>query len=164
MMRILRHLFSGPWLVRHRFPKSALAKIEAEISKSETLHCGQLQFVIEPELHLFDLLRGTTARQRALEVFSQLRIWDTEHNSGVLIYLLLAERSVEIVADRGIHASVGEQSWQSICRQMEMRFQGGEFELGVIEGIRAITRLLHQHFPANGAQNPNELPDASVIL
>lgn len=150
--------------MRHFFPQSALANIAAEIGKSETLHLGELRFAVEPGLHLHDLLRGKTARQRALEVFSQLRIWDTEHNSGVLIYLLLAERGVEIVADRGIHARVGDESWQSICRQMQTRFQNSEFELGVIEGIRAITALLQQHFPTGGMHKSNELPDTPVIL
>lgn len=164
MLRILRHLFSGPWLVQRSFSRVTLAKIEAAIKQSESLHLGELRFVVEPGLHLLDLLQGKTAGQRALEVFSQLRVWDTEHNSGVLIYLLLAEHDVEIVADRGIHAKVGEAAWQAICQQMEQHFRGREFERGVIEGMKHITALLQQHFPANNNHNPNELPDAPIIL
>ncbi|GBG15510.1 uncharacterized protein NMK_3118 [Novimethylophilus kurashikiensis] len=163
-MRVLQHLFSGPWLVRRSFTASALSKIETAIQHSESSHLGELRFVVEPGLHLFDLLRGKSARERALEVFSQLRIWDTEHNSGVLIYLLLAERDVEIVADRGIHQRVGEGAWQAICKEMETRFKQQQFEQGAIEGIARITALLQQHFPADNNDNPNELPDAPLIL
>lgn len=164
MLRILRHLFSGPWLVQRSFSKAALTNIEEAIRKSESSHLGELRFVVEPGLHLLDLLRGKTASQRALEVFSQLRVWDTEHNSGVLIYLLLAEHDVEIVADRGIHAKVGEASWQAICHHMEQQFRDGEFEHGALEGIQRITALLQQYFPANNNHNPNELPDSPIIL
>lgn len=163
-MRFLRHLFSGPWVVRRVFPSQALSNIEAAIKQSERSHLGELRFVVEPGLHLFDLLCGKTARERSLEVFSQLRIWDTEHNSGVLIYLLLSEHDVEVVADRGIHARVGENQWQAICRHMESRFKKREFEQGVVEGLQQITALLQQHFPADNNPNPNELPDAPLIL
>jgi uncharacterized membrane protein len=128
------------------------------------LHGGELRFAVEPALPLAALLRKMTPRERAVQVFSQLKVWDTEYNSGVLIYLLLAERDVEIVADRGIHTKVGEAAWREICGQMERRFRRREFELGVLEGIRAITALLRQHFPTHENENPNELPDAPVIL
>jgi uncharacterized membrane protein YgcG len=164
IMRILKHLFSAPWQVRRCFSRAALQRIEAAIADSEHTHRGELRFAVESALPWLDLLRGLTARQRAVEVFSRLRVWDTEHNTGVLIYLLLAEHVVEIVADRGIHAKVGEQAWQSVCRQMEMRFRAREFELGVAEGIQAITALLRQHFPADDNDNPNELADAPIIL
>ncbi len=163
-MRILRHLFSGPWQVRQRFPKEAMHRIQAEITSSEHLHLGELRFAVEAGLHWHALLHRTTARARAIEVFSQLRIWDTEHNTGVLIYLLLADRNVEIIADRGIHAKVGEQIWSNICQAMEAHFRAGRFEQGVIEGIQAITAQLQLHFPADNDKNPNELPDAPVVL
>ncbi len=163
-MRIFKHLCCGPWLVHRRLPAAALKRIEAEIAASETLHRGELRFAVEPALPLAALLRNMTPRERAVQVFSQLRVWDTEHNSGVLIYLLLAERDVEIVADRGIHAKVGEAAWHSICKPMEQSFRQREFELGVLEGIGAITALLRQHFPTDENENPNELPDAPVIL
>ncbi|HWS16137.1 MAG TPA: TPM domain-containing protein, partial [Candidatus Methylomirabilis sp.] len=109
------------------------------------------------------LFRGHSARERAIDVFSLLRIWDTERNNGVLIYLLLADRDVEIVADRGIHAKVGTEGWETICRPMETAFRQGDFEGGVIRGIQAVTRHLVEHFPAAG-DDRNELPDNPVVL
>jgi hypothetical protein len=163
-MRTIRHLFSGPWQVHRRFPKAAMQRIQAEIASSESKHLGELRFAVEAGLHWHALLHRITARARAIEVFSQLRVWDTEGNTGVLIYLLLADRDVEIVADRGIHAKVGEQVWRDICLAMERHFRQNRFEQGVIEGIQAITAQLQLHFPADSHQNPNELPDAPVVL
>ena len=162
--RYFKHIFSGPWRVRRFFPKSSLKAIEAAIAASERTHLGELLFVVESALDLGDVRRGVTPRQRAVEVFSQSRVWDTEHNSGVLIYLLLAERRVEILADRGIHAKVGNAVWTDICRNMETLFRAGEFERGVIEGITAINQLLLRHFPARNRENPNELADAPIEL
>jgi len=140
-----------------------MSRIEAAIHQSESLHSGELRFAVEAGLDLPDLLSGTSAHERALQIFSQLRIWDTEHNSGVLIYLLLADNRVEIVADRGIHARVGTARWASICDAMQQKFRTNEFESGVLEGIVAITALLQQHFPAQ-RDNLNELPDHPVII
>ncbi len=133
-----------------------MANIEAAIQAAETRHMGELRFAVESGLDIHELWHGITPRQRAIEVFSQLRIWDTEHNSGVLVYLLLADRRVEIVADRGIHAKVGDEQWQAICREMEQHFRNGSFEQGVMQGITAISGLLQQHFPAHGT-HANEL-------
>jgi len=163
-MRILDHLLAGPWQVRQCFPQTAMQHIQAEIAGSENLHLGELRFAVEAGLHWRALLGKITPRERAVEVFSQLRVWDTEHNTGVLIYLLLAERQVEIVADRGIHAKVGNQVWNDICRAMERHFRQDRFEQGVVEGVQAITTQLQCHFPANPTANPNELPDAPVVL
>ncbi len=163
-MRVLKNLLAGPWQVHRHFPKAVMQRIQAEIKKSESLHQGELRFAVEAGLHWRPLLRGFTGRDRAIEVFSQLRVWDTEHNTGVLIYLLLADRDVEIVADRGIHARVGEKVWRDICHAMETHFRQGRFEQGVIEGVQAITAQLQLHFPATRNANPNELPDAPVVL
>lgn len=163
LTRFVKHMASGRWQVARRFPKHSMHAIEDAIRRSENTHMGELRFAVEAGLDWPDLLAGTSSRKRALEVFSRLRVWDTEHNSGVLIYLLLADRKVEIVADRGIHARVGEAGWSTICRDMEQKFRAGKFEDGVLEGIAAITALLQQHFPAQGA-NPNELPDYPVTL
>ena len=124
---------------------------------------GELRVVIEAALDWPTLWAGRSARERAIAVFSQLHIWDTEHNSGVLIYLLVAERKLEIVADRGIHARVGNAGWESICRDMERQFRSGHFEDGMLQGIAAISTVLQQHFPAQGSR-PNELPDSPAIL
>lgn len=152
-----------PWLVRRYFPRHALSAIERAIGQSELAHMGEIRFAVDASLDISQLLRGLNARERALEVFSQLRVWDTEHNSGVLIYLLFAERKVEIVADRGIHAKVGGAEWERICRMMEAAFRKGCFEEGVLAGIREITALLVKHFPALG-DNPNELPNTPAML
>ncbi len=152
-----------PWLVRRYFSRAVMARIEHAISESEALHNGEIRFAVESVLDLSPLLHGQDARQRAMEVFSQLRVWDTEHNSGVLIYLLLADRDVEIVADRGIHAKVGNAEWERICRQMEAAFHAGRFEEGVLAGMREVTALLVRHFPVK-TDNPNELSDQPVVL
>lgn len=151
------------WLVKRYFPRHVLAGIERAIGESEADHMGEIRFAVEAALDFWPLMRGKMARERALEVFSRLRVWDTEHNSGVLIYLLLADRDVEIVADRGIHAQVGDAQWQRICRMMEEDFRQGRFEQGVLAGIREISALLVRHFPAT-AVNPDELPDKPVVL
>jgi uncharacterized membrane protein len=140
-----------------------MRNIEAAVRDSERQHRGEIRFVVEAALHPLQLLHGITPRQRALELFAQLRVWDTEHNSGVLVYLLLADRDVEIVADRGIHGCVGSEGWQDICSQMEAAFRRGEFEAGAVVGITQIGKVLQRHFPA-GAANPNELPNTPVIL
>ena len=164
IIRFFRHLLRPPWWSRLTFPKRSLKVIEAAIADSEQLHLGELRFVIENTLDISELWHGVTARERAIEVFSRCRVWDTEQNTGVLIYLLLADHNVEIVADRGINAKVGAEVWAEICRNMENRFRAGEFERGAIEGIKAITELLQQYFPASGVDNPNELTDAPILL
>ena len=122
LSRILRHLFATMWSVRRAFPPSALDAIERTIGETEAMHEGQIRFAVEHALDLPQLLAGMSARARAVDVFSHLRVWDTEHNNGVLIYLLLADRDVEIVADRGIYLRVDE-GWEAICHRMEERFQ-----------------------------------------
>jgi len=163
MVRFLKHLTATRWQVARCLPKHSMEKIASAIKQSESSHMGELRFAVEAGLDWPELFTGISSRERALQVFSQLRVWDTEHNSGVLIYLLLADRKVEILADRGIHARVGDANWKAICHAMEKKFRSDEFERGVLEGIAAITALLQQHFPA---QEPgrNELPDYPVTL
>jgi uncharacterized membrane protein len=161
--RITRHLLQHHWRARQVFPQEVLDRIEQAIKQSETTHSGQVRFVVEGALDGRPLFRNQHARARALDVFSHLRIWDTAHNNGVLIYLLLADRDVEIIADRGIDAKVGAAGWEAICRAMEAEFASGQFEHGVTGGIAAVSRELAKHFPPAGA-HPNELPDAPVVI
>jgi uncharacterized membrane protein len=119
--------------------------------------------VVEGALDGAPLFRDQPARERALDIFSQLRIWDTAHNNGVLIYLLLADRTVEIIADRGIDAKVGAAGWAKICAEMEIDFKAGNFESGVIKGIAEVSRQLAIYFPKLGG-GVNELPDAPVVM
>jgi uncharacterized membrane protein len=162
-LRFGRHLVTDHWSARRAFPPVVMQRIGAAIAAGEALHCGQVRFVIEGALPMGQLVRGETPRERALEVFGRLRIWDTEENCGVLIYLLLADRDVEIVADRGIHRKVGDEAWQAICRGMETAFKERRYADGAINGIDAINSLLAHHFP-RAAAGPNELPDEPVVL
>jgi uncharacterized membrane protein len=162
--RIGRHLLQHHWRVRKVFPPTVLATIERAIKASEATHSGQIRFVVEGALDGAPLLRNQSARSRALDVFSHLRIWDTAHNNGVLIYLLLADRVVEILADRGIDAKVDAAEWKNICTMMEAEFGQGNFEAGVLKGIAAVTRQLAMHFPKHGGGDGNELPDAPVVM
>src|SRR5579871_860327 len=132
--RITKHLVEHHWRARRVFTPKVLAAIEAATKAGEVTHSGQVRFVVEGALDGKPLFRGQDARERALDVFSHLRIWDTEHNNGVLIYLLLADRNVEIIADRGINAKVGDANWERICSDMETAFSQGKFEAGVIGG------------------------------
>jgi uncharacterized membrane protein len=159
--RITKHLLMTHWQVNRAFPRQTLSAIEQAIKTSETAHVGEIRFAVEGALHSTPLFKGQSARERAIDVFSQMRIWDTEHNNGVLIYLLLADRAVEIVADRGIHAKAGSREWESICRKMEAAFKHAKYESGVISGIQAVTQHLMKHFPAD---ERNELPDKPVVL
>ena len=161
--RLFSHLFFLPGTYSRAFPASVLQAIEAEITASETLHNGELRFAIENTLPFRAMLRGMSGRTRALEVFSHLRVWDTEANSGVLIYLLLADHDIEIIADRGIAAQVDQREWDQIAKTMEQAFASGQFEQGALTGIRAITQLLARHFPPDD-NNPNELSNQPVLL
>jgi uncharacterized membrane protein len=161
--RIAKHLVEHRWRVRRIFPREVLALIEQAIKAGEATHSGQVRFVVEGALDGQPLFRGQPARERALDIFSHLRIWDTAHNNGVLIYLLLADRDVEIVADRGIDSKVGAAGWEKICKAMEADFRNGNFSAGVIKGIAAVSQELAAHFPKHGA-GPNELPDAPVVM
>ena len=163
LQRIVKHLLVTNGQVSRTFGRASLNKIEAAIKASEAEHTGEIRFAVEGGLDGAPLFKGQSARERAIELFSQLRVWDTQHNTGVLIYLLLADRAVEIVADRGIHAKVDAQEWSKVCRQMEAAFRQSNFEAGVLSGVQAVTRHLKQHFPFD-RQDRNELPDKPVVL
>ena len=159
--RALKHLFTPHWVALRAFPAPVLARIEQAVKSSERAHRGEIRFAIEGPLHLHHLRLAT--RQRAREVFAQLGVWDTAENSGVLIYVQLVDRRIEIVADRGIAAKVPQAEWDAICRGMEQAFKQNRFEAGALEAIQAATAILARHFPA-GAVNPNELPDRPAVL
>ncbi len=161
--RIGKHLLEHRWRVRRIFPPEALAVIERTIKEGEATHSGQVRFAVEGALDGKPLFKDQSARERALDVFSQLRVWDTAHNNGVLIYLLLADRDVEIIADRGIDAKVGAAGWEKICKAMESDFKAGNFAGGVVKGIQAVSQQLAAHFPRRRA-GPNELPDKPVVI
>ncbi len=140
-----------------------MKSIEEAIAESEKLHSGEIRFAVENSLEFFPLLKGASARERAIAVFSDLGIWDTELNNGVLIYLLLADHDVEIIADRGINKKVSMDEWEIICKKMEDSFRKGEFEQGVKDGIKEISKYLEMYFPPNG-NDRNELPNKPVVI
>jgi len=161
--RIVRHLAAPHWILHRAFPRGAFGRIEQAIKVSEARHDGELRFAVEAGIDLLPLLRGITPRHRAHEVFARLRVWDTEHNNGVLIYVQLIDRQIEIVADRGISAKVGEGEWGAICGRIREAFGKGRFEEGVLKGIDEISALLARHFPRRGGKT-DELPDKPVVL
>lgn len=163
IMRLVKHLFVPDWLAYRAFPDTVLRRIEQAIAASESRHGGQLRFVVEAALELPLLWRGKTARQRAAALFSELRVWDTEYNSGVLIYVQLHDRRVEILADRGISARVNQQDWDTICRRLEQAYGRGEYEAGTLAALDEVTALLQRHFPA-GPSDTNELPDRPLLI
>lgn len=157
------HLLTPRWWLRRRFPPASLAAITAAIEAAERQHAGEIRFAIETCLNLPDLRHADAGRRRALELFSQLRIWDTAGNNGVLIYVLLAGHSIHIVADRGFTGRVTAAEWAAACRLMEAEFRAGRFEAGAVAGVTAVSALIGRHFPPV-AGDRNELPDAPVII
>lgn len=164
ILRLIRHFLASYWQVKRQFPPSSLAVIKSAIQQAEGRHSGEIQFAIEAALSPAQLVRGMTAQERALEVFSLLRVWDTEHNNGVLIYVLLGDRAVEIIADRGIHTRTGGSSvWQRIIVTMQEAFAEGRFEAGAMNGIAGVAEVLGKHFPLRSG-NVDELPDDVALL
>ncbi|MBM2886174.1 TPM domain-containing protein [Chromobacterium amazonense] len=161
--RVWRHLSSTGWQARRQFPARQLARLERHIAESEQAHCGQLRFVVESALDWRAAWRGMSARQRALQWFGELRVWDTEENTGVLVYLLLAERRIEIIADRGINRRVPAQDWADICTAMQQAFAARDHVAGLELGLKRIHALLTQHAPRRGEPFVNELPDQVIV-
>lgn len=152
----------SPWRVRRAFPRAALLAIERAIEQSESAHDAELRFAVEGALGGARLLRGQSAAARALELFSMLRMWDTERRNGVLIYVLLADRAIEVVADRGARAAIDAAAWESVCRDMQAAFAAGRYGDGAVQGIRELSRHLGAHFPARAAGG--ELSNRPIVL
>jgi uncharacterized membrane protein len=163
LSRMFRHLSTTTAGGRRAFPPAALKAIQDAIAKGETVHRAEVRLVIEPALTMQAVLNGTTARERAVELFSDYRIWDTEENCGVLIYINLADHKVEIIADRGINRLVSAQDWQAICRTMTNGFARGVFHDSVIAALDQLNALLQSHFPEDGSST-NQLPNQPIML
>ena len=163
MSRLWRHFVTDRADVHRAFPKDEFDRIERAIAQGETRHSGQVCFAIEASVPLQRVWHRLSPRERALEIFGLLRVWDTESNDGVLVYVLLADRAVEIVADRGINARVGDAAWQTICHKIEAAFRDGRYADGVETGIAEISALLAQHSPRTGPGR-NEISDRPVVL
>jgi uncharacterized membrane protein len=161
--RVLRHLFAPS--VRRRFPEASLQRITAAIETGERGHTGEVCFAVEAALPLREVITGVGSRERATDVFARLRVWDTQANNGVLLYLLLADHAIEIVADRGLEGCVSPAQWQAVCRRIEGGLRGGDYEAAVLDGIAALSELVAGCFPRTGdADEPNELPDRPHLL
>ena len=164
--RILKHRWLDERDLARTLDDALLTRIEARVAASEKRHSGEIRVCAEAGLPLSYLWRGASARERALAMFGKLRVWDTEHNNGVLIYLLLAERAIELVADRGLARIVGPDAWQAMTGRLEQCLRDGRVEQGLHDAIAEVSALLEQHFPrlpAGAAPVVNELPDEPVF-
>ena len=164
MQRLLTNLFGGWFQLRRRFPAALLDEMAAAIAAGERTHLGEVCFAVESRLAPLAVLDGLGAPARARQVLTQLRVWDTEHNSGVLFYVLMAEHRIEIIADRGIAARVTTTEWDTICARMRECYARGQWRDGSLEGISAAHALLAWHFPDSDKTKPDELPDRPVLL
>lgn len=163
MSRLLKHFLHSPLTTRRLFSASLQAQIQAAINSSEQHHRGEIRFVVEGDWPLRHVLKGQTAHERAIEAFGLAKVWDTEENTGILIYILLCEHHVEILADRGINKVVPAGTWQKICQQMSQDFRQGHIEKGCLDAIESLTQVLRASFPAEHRNNPNELPNAPIV-
>ena len=162
--RLFKHRMHDERDARRVLGKDALARIEQRVAASEKRHSGEIRVVVEAGLPLSYLRRHATPRDRAVALFGKLGVWDTERNNGVLVYLLLAERSIEIVADRGLSRHVPTSEWEAIAESMKSAFQAGDFEGGLLRAVDAVDALLVRHFAAQpGDRDVNELPDAPLL-
>lgn len=162
--RLVRHRLLDERDARARLGADALQRIEQRVATSERQHDGEIRVCVEAGLPWSYIRRGASARERAVQMFGKLRVWDTERNNGVLVYLLLAEHAIEIVADRGLAAKVEPGVWQTMAADMREAFRRGDFEAGLVQAVDAVGALLLAHFPAEpGARNVNELPDTPVF-
>ena len=163
-MRWLRHLLSNHWTLKRRFPNATLDAIEAAVAASELRHRGELRFAIESALDVRALWRALPARERALQAFAELRVWDTREQNGVLIYMLLADRDVEIVADRGFEGRVRPEEWHDVCAAIEREFRDERWHEGALLAVDGVTALAVREFPRTDAPDVNEQPNRPRIL
>jgi uncharacterized membrane protein len=163
--RWFRHAFAGGGALRRAFPQETLEAIERAVDESERAHAGEIRVAIEAALEPGQVWAGRTPRDRALEVFASLGVWDTEANNGVLIYVLLADRDVEIVADRGFNRRVAAGQWAAVCEDMERHFRNGSFREGVLAGVGEVGRIIASHYPQGpGRRDEDELPNRPALL
>jgi uncharacterized membrane protein len=165
--RLIRHASAPHWRTRLKFRQAALDAIEQAVKRAERTHAGEIRFAIETSLAPLHIINEFSPRARALEVFSHLKVWDTEHNNGVLIYVQLADRVVEIVADRGLHGRVSQSEWEGVCRLMEGHFRAGRYQAGAVAGVDAVGTLLARHYASPAGQTVsihNQLPDQPTLL
>lgn len=165
LARIWRHRWIDESEVRRALPEAVMQRLTGRVAASERRHSGEVRICVEAGLPMSYLWRHASARERAVMLFGKLRVWDTAHNNGVLIYLLLAEHAIEVVADRGLHSHVDDAAWAAMTQRMSAAFREGRFEDGLTQALEEISALLVEHFPlAGGELDVNELPDEPVVL
>ena len=165
LARLLRHRWLDEADAHKAIPPAMLERLMQRVAASETRHSGEIRICVEASLPSGYVWRDATARERAVAMFGKLRVWDTEHNNGVLVYLLLAERAIEIVADRGLNQHVPARHWAALVQRLSAALRAGGFEDGLTHALEEVSALLVQHFPlAAGENNPNELPDKPVLV
>ena len=164
LLRILKHRWFDERDTKRALKPDVVQRLQQRVAASERAHSGEIRLCVEAGLPLSYLWRDLGARQRAVTLFGKLRVWDTEHNNGVLIYLLLAEHAIEIVADRGLARHVPQAQWDALIAAMRDAFRAGRFEDGLAQAVDAVDALLLQHYPLGaGEANPNELPDGVAL-
>lgn len=161
--RLWRHVSTTTAAGRRAFPEETLKAIEEAITEGETRHRAEVHMIVEPALDVSALLGGMSSRERARELFSDYRVWDTEENCGVLVYVNLADHKVEIVADRGVGKIIPSSEWEAVCRLMTRGFAQGEYHSSVIKALSRLNDLLEQHYPDDGSRH-NQLPNRPVML
>jgi uncharacterized membrane protein len=163
--RGFRHLSTTRHAVTAAFPPAALEAIERAVTASELTHSGEIRVAIEAALEPAEVWAGKTPRQRAMEVFAALGVWDTDANNGILLYVLFADRDVEIGADRGFNGRVSADEWSAVCETMKAQFRAGQFEAGAVQGVLQAGQLLSRHFPPlPGGRDEDELPNRPAVL
>jgi uncharacterized membrane protein len=163
LKRFWKHVLMSPMRARSAFPPETLDAIQREVAARERRHRGEVCFVVEAELETGQLWRGLSSRDRAREVFASQGVWNTEENNGVLLYVLLADRKVEVVADRGVDRKVAPEEWKAICGAMDEHFRAGRYREGALAGVSAVSAILERHFPAQ-TEERNELGDRPVMM
>jgi uncharacterized membrane protein len=174
---LLRHRWRDESVARRTLPPEAMERLKQRVAASERRHTGQIRIAVEaglPPSYLWRHIRkGVPLRQivreRAVMLFGKLRVWDTERNNGVLIYLLLADQAIELVADRGLNPFVSSAEWQAMVARMRQAFQAGRFEDGLTQALEEVSSVLVAHFPRDDRESSsdaraNELPDAPVLI
>jgi uncharacterized membrane protein len=162
--RILKHLWLDANDSRRALPPQMLTRLMQRVAASEQRHSGEIRICVEAGLPWSYLWRHAAARERAVTLFGKLRVWDTAHNNGVLIYLLMADQAIEIVADRGLNDKVSPAQWHDMLERMRGAFKQRLYEEGLTQAVAEISALLVAHFPLHtGATNLNELPDQPLL-
>lgn len=164
LSRLLMNLCEGWFQLHRRFPAELLDEVATAVAEGERTHRGEVRLVVESRLSPLAVLAGLDAPARARQLFGQLGIWDTEHNNGVLVYVLLAEHRIEVVADRGIARHVATDEWAQVCTHMRDAYAHGQWREGSLQGIADVHALMRRHFPADGQDRSDELPDRPILL